>query len=187
MGEPGRRSRARSQIAPRVQRTSLASAWGGALVVEAQGAPAVVEGDVGLGQVRVEPVVGELLPAPGAGEEAALVGDRLRLDQVGPGDLGLGEAHARSATPLAAVEAGHGGPDPVDLLVVHAGPERQGQHPGGRAVGLGQGAVGRADPAVGALAVDRRGVVAAGLDALGGQGSATSVASMPGPRRRSGW
>src|SRR5918999_4647416 len=74
----------------------------------------------------------------------------------------------RSAALPPAGQPGHGLADPVDLLVGHAGPQRQGQDPGGGAVGLGQGAVGRADPAVGPLAVDRRGGMAPGLGAPSG-------------------
>ena len=83
-----------SRIAPRVQRTSLVSVGGGILKVHpAHRALAPVEGEVGLRDHRLEPVLLELVLAEGAGEEAAVVLLAIEVDHERPFELGLGEDH----------------------------------------------------------------------------------------------
>ena len=69
------------------------------LVVHApQGSASAVEGDVALRDLDLQPMRRELVAAEGPREVAALVLDRLELDQVGAGELALAEDQERTST-----------------------------------------------------------------------------------------
>src|SRR5690606_19671855 len=64
------------------------------------GAGLVVVRDVGLGNGRLEAVLGELVGAERTGEEAALVGALFQLEHEGAVQRGLAEDHANAAPSL---------------------------------------------------------------------------------------
>ena len=75
-------------------RTSLVSAAGGYWKCIPRSVPfGLVEGDVGLGDQRLQAVLGELVLAEGAREEAAVVLPALDVDDEGALQLRLGEDH----------------------------------------------------------------------------------------------
>ena len=83
-----------SRIAPRVAAHQLGLGRGRILEVHAaQRALGLVEGDVGLGDHRLQPVLRELVLAEGAGEEPAVVLPALEVDDERALQLRLGEDH----------------------------------------------------------------------------------------------
>src|SRR5262249_41055811 len=79
------------------------------LIVEAaQGPPAMVERGAALGERGVETLLREVLRAPGAGEEAALVDVLLLLDDIDAGESGRSIAQRRRSLGRLRVSRGSG-------------------------------------------------------------------------------
>ena len=82
-----------SRIAPRVHRTSFVSAGGNWKCMPRTVPCHVIEGDVGLGDDRLQAMVGQLVLAESSGEIAARVLPALQVDEKGARELGFGEDH----------------------------------------------------------------------------------------------